>query len=92
MHLGAMNWIRDSVEAPAVQRATGLYVAVGSGVALGLGMPLAGVLFDRFDGQAYLAMAIASGLGLVYALRLGGVAAPRSAAAGPPRHGPSPRR
>jgi MFS transporter, PPP family, 3-phenylpropionic acid transporter len=89
MHLGAMNWIRDSVDAPAVQRATGLYVAIGSGVALGLGMPLAGVLFEHFAGQAYLAMAVASGLGLVFALRLRAGAATRSAAAERPRHEPS---
>ena len=70
MHLGAMNWIRVAIDAPSVQRATGLYVAIGSGVALGVGQPLAGVLFEHFAGNAYLAMAASSGVGLVFALRL----------------------
>lgn len=70
MHLGAMNWIRDSIDPPAVQRATGLYVAIGSGVALGLGMPLSGELFEDFAGNAYLAMGVASLVGLLFALRL----------------------
>jgi PPP family 3-phenylpropionic acid transporter len=70
MHLGAMNWIRDCIDPPAVQRATGLYVAIGSGVALGLGMPLSGVLFESFAGNAYHAMGVASLVGLLFALRL----------------------
>ena len=70
MHLGAMNWIRDSIDGPSVQRATSLYVAVGSGIALGVGMPLAGVLFEHHAGGAYHAMAVSSGIGLLFALRL----------------------
>jgi len=70
MHLGAMTWIRDTIDAPAVQRATGLYVAVGSGIALGLGMPLAGLLYGEVGGGAYFAMAVSSALGLFFALRL----------------------
>ncbi len=72
MHLGAMNWIRDSIDPPGVQRATGLYVAIGSGVALGLGMPLSGVLFEHYAGNAYHAMGVASFVGLLFALRLRG--------------------
>jgi MFS transporter, PPP family, 3-phenylpropionic acid transporter len=69
-HMGAMSWIRDSIGREGVQRATALYTAVCSGASLGLGMPLAGVLFDRFAGGAYLAMAATSTLGLFFALRL----------------------
>ena len=70
MHLGAMNWIRDCIDPPAVQRATGLYVAIGSGVALGLGMPLSGLLFESFAGNAYHAMGLFSLVGVLFALRL----------------------
>ena len=70
MHLGAMNWIRDSIDPPSVQRATGLYVAIGSGIALGLGMPLAGFLFEHFAGNAYHSMGLSSFIGLLFALRL----------------------
>jgi PPP family 3-phenylpropionic acid transporter len=70
MHLGAMTWIRDSIPARGMQRATALYVATGSGVALGVGMPLAGVLYERIAGLAYLAMAGASLVGLGCALVL----------------------
>ena len=72
MHLGAMSWIRDSIPAASMQRTTALYVAIGSGVALGTGMALAGVLYERWAGDAYLAMAVSSALGLACALRLGG--------------------
>jgi MFS transporter, PPP family, 3-phenylpropionic acid transporter len=70
MHLGSMSWIRDNIEPEAVQRATALYVAVTTGVALGVGMLLAGFLFDRFGGGAYHAMGLSSAIGLLFALRL----------------------
>lgn len=70
MHLGAMTWIRDSIPTRGMQRATALYTALGSGVALGVGMPLAGVLYERIAGLAYLAMAGASLVGLGFALVL----------------------
>jgi PPP family 3-phenylpropionic acid transporter len=70
MHLGAMSWIRDAVDRGTVQRATASYLAISSAVALGVGMPLAGVLFEQFGGHAYHAMALLSAAGLVCALRL----------------------
>jgi hypothetical protein len=59
-----------------MQRATALYVALGSGVALGAGMSLAGVLYERYAGHAYLAMAGASLVGLGFALALAQSAQP----------------
>ena len=70
MHLGAMTWIRDSIPTRSMQRATALYSALGNGVALGVGMMLAGVLYERIAGLAYLAMAGASLLGLGCAIVL----------------------
>jgi len=70
MHLGAMTWIRDNVEDAAIHRATALYTAVAGGIALGVGLPAAGLLYESFAGDAYHAMAAASGLGLVLSLRL----------------------
>ncbi len=83
MHLGAMTWIRDSIPTRSMQRVTALYAALGNGVALGVGMPLAGVLYERVAGLAYLAMAGASVVGLGFALIL---ARARSA---PPPGGPA---
>jgi len=70
MHLGAMSWIRENIAGPAVHRATSLYVAVAAGMALGIGMPLAGVLFEDFHGDAYYAMSAFAAIGTVFAWRL----------------------
>jgi PPP family 3-phenylpropionic acid transporter len=70
LHLGAMSWIRASFGGAATQRATALYVAVGGGVALGTAMPVAGILYDRWAGAAFYAMAVCSAIGLVLAWRL----------------------
>ncbi len=70
LHLGAMGWIRETLGGPATQRATALYVAIGSGLALGIAMPAAGFLYDRWTGGAYYAMSGLALLGLVWALRL----------------------
>lgn len=70
MHLGAMSWIRENIAGPAVHRATSLYVAIAAGMALGIGMPLAGVLFEHFHGDAYYAMAALGVIGTVFAWRL----------------------
>ncbi len=70
LHLGAMTWIRDRVPADAVNRATTLYTGLGTGVALGIGLPIAGWLYAAYDSAAYHAMAVASGLGALAALAL----------------------
>jgi len=70
MHLGAMSWIRHELGPREIHRATALYVAIAGGLALGIGMPLAGVLFDRLRGSAYHAMSMAAALGLAFAWSL----------------------
>ena len=70
MHLGAMSWIRDNVPGHAVHRATAVYTAIAGGVALGIGMPLAGVLFKHWRGDAYFAMAALAAVGTGFAWRL----------------------
>lgn len=70
MHLGAMAWIRRELPPREIHRATALYVAVAGGLALGLGMPLAGALFDRLRGSAYHAMSVLALVGLGWAWRL----------------------
>lgn len=71
MHMGAMTWIRDHVEGAAVHRATALYTAIAGGLALGVGLPTAGALYESSAGHAYVYMAIPSAAGLLLALRLG---------------------
>lgn len=70
MHLGAMSWIRENIAGPAVHRATSVYVAVAAGIALGIAMPLGGVLFEHWRGDAYFAMAAFAVVGTVFAWRL----------------------
>jgi PPP family 3-phenylpropionic acid transporter len=70
LHLGAMHWIRSSIGPEAVQRATTLYAAVASGLALGAALIAAGVLYERIEGAAFYAMACLGALGLLFALRL----------------------
>ncbi len=77
MHFGAMTWIRRSLPAAEIHRATALYVAVAGGLALGLGMPLAGVLYERWHGGAYHAMSLFAAAGLLLALRLRSLEADR---------------
>ena len=70
MHLGAMSWIRRTFSGAELHRATALYVAVAGGLALGIGMPLAGVLYERWQGAAYHAMTLFAAAGTWFAFRL----------------------
>jgi PPP family 3-phenylpropionic acid transporter len=70
LHLGSLQWIREHVEPGAVQRATTMSVAIGSGLALGAGLLAAGVLYERMQGAAYYAMAGLGLAGLLAAARL----------------------
>jgi PPP family 3-phenylpropionic acid transporter len=70
LHLGSMTWIRDHVPAAAINRATTMYTAVASGLALGVGLPIAGMLYEEYGSNAYRFMAIASGVGTVLAVLL----------------------
>ncbi len=69
LHLGAMEFIRRTMPEGSMARATTSYSAA-SGVALGLGLPLAGLLYGTYQGHGYWAMTIVSALGLGAALRL----------------------
>lgn len=64
LHLGAMQFIRRRVRPQAASSATALYSA-SSGVALGVGYPVAGWLYDAYGGGAFAAMAVASVLGII---------------------------
>lgn len=68
LHLGAMAYIRQRVPAHARSRATTLYSAASTGLALGIALPLAGELYARLGGGAYWAMAGLSLLGMLVAL------------------------
>ncbi len=70
LHLGAMHFIVRA--APPGRSATmqGLYSASGMGLAMGLAMLGAGVLYESLSGRAFLVMAGLAGLGTVLALRL----------------------
>ncbi len=70
MHLGAISWIRDHVARDRVHRSVALYGAVSSGIALGVAMPLAGVLYERIGARAWFAMAGLAALGLALAWRV----------------------
>lgn len=78
LHLGAMTYIREHVPGPARSRATTLYSAISTGLALGIALPLAGELYARFGGLAYGAMSIMSLLAMALAVPLH---TPRRAAA-----------
>ena len=67
LHLGAMAYLRQQVPDAARGHATTLYSAAAAGLALGIGLPLAGQLYQEVSGQAYWLMSACSGLGMVLA-------------------------
>ncbi len=67
LHLGAMTYLRERVPASARSLATTLYSAIAAGLALGIGLPTAGLLYGEIAGGAYWAMAGCSTLGLLMA-------------------------
>lgn len=67
LHLGAMAYLRQQVPDAARGHATTLYSAAAAGLALGIGLPVAGQLYQHVGGQAYWLMSACSGLGLVLA-------------------------
>jgi PPP family 3-phenylpropionic acid transporter len=70
LHLGAMAYIRQRVPADARSRATTLYSAASTGLALGIALPLAGELYDHLGGGAYWVMAGCALLGTLLTLCL----------------------
>ena len=69
-HLGAMHYVSRTVPPAAAASAQSLYAALSSGLGSGLVAAAAGMLYARYGGAAYPAMAVLSGLGLAGALRL----------------------
>ncbi len=77
-HLGAMHFLARAAPPGLAATAQSLYSAVSGGIAMGLAMLLAGALYAAAAGQAFLAMAALSAIGLGFALVL--ARASRSAA------------
>jgi len=77
-HLGAMSFIRERVHERSTTGATSLYSGIATGLAFGVGLPLAGVLYDSMSGAAYFVMAGVSAAGIVAATALRTLAGTRT--------------
>lgn len=77
-HLSAMRMLTACVPPERAATAQALHSALGYGAPTGLMMILAGWLYARSSGTAFLAMAICGGLGLLLAPRLARVQADRT--------------
>lgn len=87
-HLGAMHFIARAVPRAAAGTAQGFYSTVAAGIGMGGATLAASVLYPRFGGQAYLAMAALSAVGLAAAVYLerrwgGGALTPERGSARP---------
>jgi PPP family 3-phenylpropionic acid transporter len=69
-HLAAMRFIADRLPPELSASGQSLYAAVIGGIAMGLTMPLSGLLYDAAAGGAFLVMATMAGLGIPVALAL----------------------
>ncbi len=71
LHLGAMTHVATAVPDERTNSATTLYSALGGGLAMGVGMPIAGALYGAFGGAAFwMATGCAAvGLGIALSLR-----------------------
>ncbi len=69
-HLGAMYFLQQSIPAALTARAQGLYSAMAAGVAPGLMAPIAGWVYSRYDGMAFLVMAVPAALAAYSAVRM----------------------
>ena len=69
-HLGAMHFITRAAPAELSTTAQSLHSSVGTGIAMGLVMAGAGVLFESYGKGAFLFMAIISAASLLMALAL----------------------
>lgn len=67
-HLGAMRFLAETVSSSMSATAQSLYAGVANGVAMGLALLLSGWLYEAYGGQAFVAMAVLSGLGGVAAM------------------------
>ncbi len=69
-HLGAMHFIARALPVRMSARGQVLYSAVAMGIAFGLAMPLAGVLYEAFAGRAFYFMAVVAAGGTAGAVVL----------------------
>ena len=69
-HLGAMHYLAREIAPSQAGTAQSLYTATVSGIGFGLAALMAGALYGRVGGAAYLAMAAMAGVGGVMALGL----------------------
>ena len=70
LHLGAIAFIQRATPSGLGARAQALYACIPTGVAMGLSLPLSGVLYAAHGGSAFLAMAGMSMLGVLAGLVL----------------------
>ena len=64
-HLGALHFIADAVPEHCSATAQGLYAAVTAGIAMGLGLTMAGPLYNLMGAEAYWIMALFGALSLL---------------------------
>ena len=69
-HLGAMYFLQKSIPPALTARAQGLYSAMAAGVAPGLMAPIAGWVYSRYDGMAFLIMAVPAALAAFSAYKM----------------------
>ena len=69
-HLGAIHFIARAVPQSAGGTAQALYATLASGVLQGAAMLLSGLIYARYGGGAYLAMALLAAIGLAAGLIL----------------------
>ena len=77
-HLGAIGFMTREVRPELTATAQGIYSAVVGGVVLAAMTALCGPLYDTWKSEAFLAMALVAGLGLLGSLLLARDAQPQS--------------
>jgi PPP family 3-phenylpropionic acid transporter len=69
-HLGAMQFMTAAVPPHMATSAQGLYASITAGIAMGLASLAVGPLYRTYAGDAYFAMSLLGGAGLLLALLL----------------------
>ena len=67
-HLGMIRFMSAAIPDRMSATAQSLYDSLAMGVVFGSLMMVSGLMYDRFQGQAFIAMAVASGFGIVLTL------------------------
>jgi PPP family 3-phenylpropionic acid transporter len=65
MQTGAMAYIRSRIDEAEIPMATTLYSATATGVAYGIALQLAGLLYETWSGGAYMAMGLCSAVSIL---------------------------